>query len=109
MGDLKSLTNEHGYDVIILADLIFNHSQHAAILRSCADLMAADAVLYVVFTHHRPHKAVQDMQFFDVAKTHGFNVEFMMTQLHQPMFEQDPGDPVVRSQVHFYKLSKEIN
>ena len=95
---------QQGYEVIVLADLIFNHSQHAAILRSCIALMTRTADLYIVFSHHLPHKAAKDMAFFEVAKEHGFRVEYMMTQTYQPMFEKDPGDPTVRGQVHFYKL-----
>lgn len=44
------------FDVILLCDLVFNHSQHENMLRSCTDCLAQndDALVLCAFTHHRP-------------------------------------------------------
>eukprot|EP00124_Ichthyophonus_hoferi_P003118 Ihof_evm4s252 gene=Ihof_evmTU4s252 len=84
------------YDVILLADLIFNHNQHVAMLTSCDQLLRNDdqGEMYVFFTHHRPQYAAKDMNFFTLAQSDPFN--FTVTHLkdiNMPvMFPTDPGD-----------------
>jgi len=99
-----------GFDVILMSDLIFNHSQHDALLRSCALLLATVAhhpppTLLVFFTHHRPHLATRDLGFFEKAKA-DWIVEEVVQKAYQPMFENDPGDKGIRSMVHGWKLMK---
>lgn len=121
---LMSITPDNkGYDVIIMSDLLFNHSQHIALLKSCSQLLAnnRDSSIYCVFSHHIPAKANKDLNFFSLARHdpsdtndhvigYGeydiFNVEFLHKEIHKPMFENDPGDDIVRSTVFFYKLSR---
>ena len=77
--------------------------------------------LLVFFTHHRPHLATKDMDFFEKAKTHWIAKKVVQRayQVHnplyfltdsisdlQPMFVNDPGDMGIRSVVHGWKLSK---
>jgi nicotinamide N-methyltransferase len=47
------------YDVIILADLIFNHSYQDQLLITCREVLSSsqDAVIWVTFSHHKPHLA----------------------------------------------------
>ncbi|KAM0684359.1 Protein N-terminal and lysine N-methyltransferase efm7 [Mitosporidium daphniae] len=114
-----------GFDLIILSDLIFNHSQHIPLLATASALLnknSRDAMLLVAFSHHRPHKISEDLNFFHLA-AHGrapeeaghndtfpglsfppFIVVKTDTIVMQPMFEHDKGDPVIRSQVHVYTL-----
>jgi len=99
-----------GFDVILMSDLIFNHSEHDALLRSCLLLNAAGVdhsppTLLVFFTHHRPHLAKKDMDFFEKAKAH-WTAKKVVQRTYQPMFMNDPGDMGVRSVVHGWKLSK---
>ncbi|CAG8749555.1 5702_t:CDS:2, partial [Acaulospora colombiana] len=51
------------FDVILLSDLLFNHSQHDALLRTCDQVLA------------RPTQNMKDMEFFDVAKRLGWSCE----------------------------------
>lgn len=123
--ELLNLTpNGQGYDILILSDLIFNHSQHEALLRACYALLKIPqggnatsslpddsfGTIYCVFTHHRPHLASRDMNFFELAQKEPFhfkvNCLFIDETNYQPMFPNDIGDPKVRSQVHFYTLSR---
>jgi len=46
--------------MIILSDLIFNHSQHTAMLRSCQEALAPGGSVYVIFSSHRPWLAEKD-------------------------------------------------
>ncbi|KAH8555391.1 putative methyltransferase-domain-containing protein [Umbelopsis sp. PMI_123] len=117
----EELSNEETkYDVIILSDLIFNHSQHHAMLRTCRELIKPKTgVVLVFYTHHRPHLAHRDVQFFEIAQRpfnpngdpenwdevgYSFHAEEFLTKNMGVMFEEDQGDQVVRSTVHGWKL-----
>jgi nicotinamide N-methyltransferase len=75
--------NEEGFDVLILADLLFNHSEHAKLIRTKA---------YVFFTPYRPWLLEKDLAFFDLAREAGFVVEKTFEKvMEKVMFEEDPG------------------
>jgi nicotinamide N-methyltransferase len=95
------------FDVIILSDLIFNHSQHAEMLKTCKDsLEPTKGVIYCAFSHHRPWMEKQDLAFFSMAQEErfGFKVEKVGEEKMPVMFEKDPGDADVRATVHFYTM-----
>lgn len=108
------------YDVIILSDLVFNHSQHHAMLRTCRELLTpGKGRVYVFYTHHRPHLAHRDVEFFQIAQRpyrpeadpedrdalgYGFKVDEFMTEKMGVMFKEDPGDEQVRSTVHGWQM-----
>ena len=59
-----------GFNVILLSDVIFNHVAHAALLRSCNELLHQNdpsARILVAFSHHRPRLAAADLRFFSLA------------------------------------------
>ncbi|CAG8538997.1 3586_t:CDS:2 [Funneliformis mosseae] len=94
------------YDLIILSDLIFNHSQHKAILKTCEEcLEPINGQVLVFFTHHRPNLANKDMEFFEEAKHLKWKVEKVHEKIMNVMFDKDPGSVIVRSIVHGYKLT----
>ncbi len=103
----------HFFDLIILADLIFNHTQHAALLRTCraclrpqhceTDKRPAPRIL-VFFSHHRPWLADRDLGFFALAENEGFVARKRGEWLMRPMFEVDRGDERVRATVHAYEM-----
>ncbi|KAG9312659.1 putative methyltransferase-domain-containing protein [Chiua virens] len=109
-----------GFDLIILSDLIFNHSQHEALLNSCelcltprpgicndtVSLPDPPPCVLVFYTHHRPHLAHRDLEFFTMARQRGWNCEEVYTKKFPPMFPNDPGDIDVRSTVHGWKLTR---
>lgn len=108
------------YDVIILSDLVFNHSQHHAMLKTCRELLTPNTGrVYVFYTHHRPHLAHRDVEFFHIAQRpvlenieeedrdllgYGFKVEEFMTEKMNVMFKEDPGDEEVRATVHGWQM-----
>ncbi|EST05323.1 DENN domain protein [Kalmanozyma brasiliensis GHG001] len=117
---LSKLTDASGkpgkFDLILLSDLVFNHQAHPALLETCeaclADAPAGEDLegrmttpcVLVFFTHHRPHLAYKDMQFFDMAEVKGWRFEKLGEWFREPMFPEDPGDEVVRSTIHGFRL-----
>ncbi|KAF9131880.1 nicotinamide n-methyltransferase [Mortierella sp. 14UC] len=116
------------FDTIILSDLLFNHSQHRAMLKTCKEtLKRGTGRIFVFFTHHRPWLADADNKFFEIAAApvidppegdessdderdpggFGFKVEKVVEQKMTPMFLEDPGSEEVRGTVHGYILSLE--
>jgi len=102
------------FNLIILSDLIFNHSQHDALLKTCELVISAktsqtstlDPCVLVFYTHHRPHLAHRDMEFFTKAKERGWTCTEMFTKTFPPMFPDDPGEESIRSTVHGWKLHR---
>ncbi|KAF3909523.1 hypothetical protein AA313_de0204349 [Arthrobotrys entomopaga] len=97
-----------GFDLLILSDLIFNHSQHQALLKSVRYTLAKpDGVALVFFTPHRPWLYEADLNFFKIAIESGdFNVEQVLEQkMDKAMFEVDKGDENVRRMVYGYKIT----
>ncbi|ORZ16261.1 putative methyltransferase-domain-containing protein [Absidia repens] len=97
------------YDVIILSDLVFNHSQHHALLKTCRELLTPKTGrVYVFYTHHRPHLAHRDLEFFKIAERpslgYGFKTDQFITKKMHVMFEEDPGDEQVRATVHGWQM-----
>jgi len=71
-----------GFDIIILSDLIFNHSQHDALLNTCKQSLSNDssACVLVFYTHHRPHLAHRDMEFFEKARNRNWKIDELITE-----------------------------
>ncbi|KAG8760422.1 nicotinamide n-methyltransferase [Serendipita sp. 396] len=113
--DTVDLMEDGPFDLVIMSDLVFNHSQHDALLRTCAQvlrptsLQAKDNLLQtpcvlVFFTHHRPWLAEKDTEFLEKAKGNGWECERIMENYTGPMFKDDPGDERVRGTVHGWRM-----
>ncbi|KAK9450108.1 putative methyltransferase-domain-containing protein [Limtongia smithiae] len=97
-----------GYDLVILSDVVFNHSEHAKLLQTCHDTLShknKDAKVFVVFTPHRARLVHRDFQFFEDAKAMGFKVEKLFEQKWWPMFVEEESTKDIRSMVYGYFLS----
>ncbi|KAI9341785.1 hypothetical protein DFJ73DRAFT_843321 [Zopfochytrium polystomum] len=93
------------FDVVILADLIFNHTEHRHLLETClATLEPATGVAYVYFSHHVVKWADRDLRFFELAAEMGFRSEKTGEVRASAMFPDDVGDLTVRETVHCYKV-----
>ncbi|EGE78777.1 nicotinamide N-methyltransferase Nnt1 [Blastomyces dermatitidis ATCC 18188] len=96
-----------GFDLLILADVIYNHPQHVQLITSVKQTLkrTRDAVAFVVFTPYQPWLFEKIVAFFPRAEESGFVVtkvfERMMKKL---MFEEDPGDETLRRTVFGYEL-----
>ncbi|KAL2119733.1 hypothetical protein VTJ04DRAFT_6694 [Mycothermus thermophilus] len=96
-----------GFDLLILADLLFRHSEHGNMLKSVRSTLkkSKDSRAYVVFTSYRPWLQHKDLAFFDLAREQGFVVEKVLEKkTERPLFEEDPGDEEVRKTVTGWTL-----
>ncbi|KAK3316332.1 hypothetical protein B0H66DRAFT_291721 [Apodospora peruviana] len=94
--------NPDGFDVLILADLLFRHTEHGNMVKSIERSLRKhpDSKAFVVFTSYRPWLQHKDLAFFDVAREKGFIVEkFLERKTEKPLFENDPGDEEIRKTV----------
>lgn len=93
------------YDLIILSDLIFNHTEHRKLIKSCKELVKPEGKIFVVFTPHRPKLYNEDMEFFrlaqDLAQLKSTKV---VEERYQPMFEEDEETKELRSMVFGYLI-----
>ncbi|KAJ7077859.1 nicotinamide N-methyltransferase [Mycena belliarum] len=95
-----------GFHLIIMSDLVFNHSQHDALLQTCERCLSAQGCVLVFYTHHRPHLAARDLEFFDKARVQGWTCEEILMQSFAPMFPLDSGPATVRGTVHGWRLRR---
>ncbi|KAE9399484.1 hypothetical protein BT96DRAFT_965636 [Gymnopus androsaceus JB14] len=82
------------FDLIILSDLIFNHSQHDALLKTCHLALKSSTLNGKTL-------------FFTKAKEQGWDCVEVVTQKFKPMFPDDPGEEQVRATVHGWILTRE--
>ena len=98
---------EEGFDVLLLADLNFNHSCHEALAETiCMTLKkSVEARALVFFTPYRPWLLEKDLGLFDVCREKGLVVNKMLEkELESVMFEDDPGDTQLRRTVFGYEI-----
>ena len=100
-------TGESKFDVLILADLLFRHSEHAKLVDTVEQTMRRhpDSRAYVFFTSYRPWLRHKDLVFFDIARERGLVVDKVVEEkLAKPMFENDPGDEDIQKTVTGFTL-----
>lgn len=99
-----------GFDMLILADLLFNHSEHKKLLTTISSTLKkssfqtqeaeAEAKALVFFTPYRPWLFEKDMAFFDLCRGEGYVVEKILEEkMEKVMFEEDRGDEELRRTV----------
>lgn len=101
-----------GFDLLILADIIFNHSEHQKLISTIKATLKAGpkAKALVFFTPYRPWLLEKDLAFFDLAKANGLQVEKIFEKtMEKVMFETDPGDEMLRRIVFGYQMCKRTN
>lgn len=99
---LPAEDRETGFDVLILADLLFNHSEHTKLLGSIKKTLkkSKDSTALVFFTPYRPWLLEKDMAFFDLVREGGMTVEKVLeVKMEKVMFEKDRGDEELRRTV----------
>ncbi len=100
-----------GFDVLILADILFNHSEHEKLIFTLQRTLSKgdDAVALVFFTPYRPWLLEKDLHFFDLARDKGFVVkQILQHTMDRVMFDQDPGDETLRRTVFGYEVKRPI-
>jgi len=105
---LLSHIAEPGFNILILADLLFNHSEHEKLVHTIELTLkkGPESKALVFFTPYRPWLYKKDMAFFDVCKGRGFLVEKVLEEkMEKVMFEKDPGDEELRRTVFGYLIT----
>ncbi|KAH9885499.1 hypothetical protein F4778DRAFT_504135 [Xylariomycetidae sp. FL2044] len=90
------------FDVLILADLLFRHSEHSKLVDTIEQTMSRQpgGKAFVFFTSYRPWLQHKDLAFFDIARDRGFVVDKILEEkLDKAMFDNDPGDIEVQKTV----------
>jgi len=98
---------EKGFDLLILADILFNHSEHEKLISTVSKTLAAGqaARALVFFTPYRPWLLERDLRFFELAKQAGFMVNKLFEHvMDKVMFPEDAGDETLRRTVFAYEL-----
>ena len=96
-----------GFDVLLLADLLFNHSCHGALVDTILNTLARtrEARALVFFTPYRPWLLEKDMAFFEVCRGRGLVVEKVVEErMEKVMFEGDRGDEELRRTVFGFEV-----
>jgi EEF1A N-terminal glycine/lysine methyltransferase len=90
----RHLGSTDGFDVLILADLLFNHSEHSKLVKTVQLTLkkSPQSKAYVFFTPYRPWLLEKDLAFFDLARSAGLIVNKILEKsMAKVMFEEDPG------------------
>ena len=98
---------DQGFDVLLLADLLFNHSCHNALVSTILHMLArtSDARALVFFTPYRPWLLEKDLAFFDICRDKGLEVAKVVEKvMDKVMFEKDKGDELLRRTVFGYEV-----
>lgn len=98
---------KEGFDVLILADLLFRHTEHGNMLKTVRETLnkSRESKAFVVFTSYRPWLQHKDLKFFDLAREEGFVVEKVLEKkMDKPLFEKDPGDVDILKTVTGWQL-----
>lgn len=99
--------SHQGFDILLLADLLFNHSCHDALASTIVGTLARtpDARALVFFTPYRPWLLEKDMAFFDLCRDKGLEVDKVVEEvMEKVMFEEDKGDELLRRTVFGYEV-----
>jgi nicotinamide N-methyltransferase len=83
---------EKGFDLVILSDLLFNHSEHRKLLQTVLDTLkrTVGARAVVFFSPHRTRLYENDMAFFEIAREAGLRVmKVLEERMETPMFEDE--------------------
>ncbi|KAG7191704.1 nicotinamide n-methyltransferase [Scheffersomyces spartinae] len=98
------ISEEDKFDLIILSDLVFNHSEHHKLLSTCRRALRKNGKCIVVFSPHRPWLLENDLLFFTTCEEYDFKAEQIELVQWKPMFENDKGSAEIRSRVYSYFL-----
>ncbi|KAG0143914.1 hypothetical protein CROQUDRAFT_80557 [Cronartium quercuum f. sp. fusiforme G11] len=102
------------FDLILMSDLVFNHSQQEPLLRTCESCLRQSAnpsspspSLLVFFSHHRPRFVKEDNRFIELAKARGWRCKKVVENPDAGLaFPEDDGDQTIRGTVHGWILTR---
>jgi nicotinamide N-methyltransferase len=106
---IKKGEEDAKFNLILLADLLFNRSEHEKLLRTVRDALAPGGTAWVAFSHHDPQKAAADLRFFSLASDPALGLlARRVGQVHRPSypFTEHDGLDNTRGVVHVYTLTR---
>lgn len=98
------ITEDDKFDLIILSDLVFNHTEHRKLLTNCRNALKRLGVVLNVFSPHRPALLEADLKFFETCEEFEFKAELQEMVNWKPMFDEDEETVEIRSRVYCHKL-----
>lgn len=100
---LGATASENKFTLLILADLLYNHSSHTGLLHSLTSTLSRSnpsARALIFFTPYRPWLWDKDVAFLDMCKEAGLTVDKIWEKdAGRVMFESDEGSREMRSKV----------
>lgn len=103
----QQLTEDDKFDLIILSDVVFNHTEHHKLLDTCRQALKKSGRALVVFSPHRAHLLEDDLRFFETCYEHELRSERIELVTWKPMFEEDDETAPIRARVYLYFLYPE--
>ncbi|QEU60126.1 Nnt1 [Kluyveromyces lactis] len=97
--------DQQKFDLIILSDLVFNHTEHAKLFKTTKDLLGENGKALVVFSPHRPWLLENDLAFFKDCEEFGLKSDLIELTHWKPMFDEDEETVEIRSSIYAYYLS----
>ena len=98
----------HKFQLLLLSDLIFNHSQHLPLIHSLESLIdtlpTSHSRALVFHSHHLPQHRDRDLKFFDLAKKRGWEVKNVVEMKVGVQFVDDGGDVGLREKVWGWEM-----
>lgn len=108
-GPLLEANEGRPFDMIFMCDVIFNHSEHRALLRTIDKCLRSDGegIVWCVFSHYRPLLRDKDLELLRLAEDEfGFLVEKVDEAVYdQPMLGLNKDDP---RDVYAYTIKRRI-
>lgn len=98
-----------GFDILIMADLLFNHHCHEALVSTILLTLShsEQARGLVFFTPYRPWLYDKDMAFFKLCREKGLVVQKVLEKvMERVMFKEDKGDELLRRTVFGYEVRR---
>lgn len=102
---VSDIKEDDKFDLIILSDLVFNHTEHLKLLSTCRQALKRSGQCLVVFSPHRPHLLENDLEFFTTCEQFDLKAEKIDLVNWKPMFEEDAATADIRARVYSYFLN----
>lgn len=97
------------FDLVVLSDVVFNHTEHHKLLTSCDLALTSDGGgrVLVVFSPHRPQLLDKDLSFFALAQQQfRYKIVDRFELDYEPMFDEDAETRALRGKVFGFLLAK---
>ena len=107
---LLVLNGNRPFDMVIMCDVIFNHSEHHALLRSLNNLLSPTGIVWCVFSHYRPWVKDRDLELLRLAREqYNFVVEKVDELAYDELvIEEKRADPKDLKTVYAYRFTRPL-